>query len=181
MGRAPAGADARMTAPRISLPWPLRLSAVLMAVLFAAWCALLAPQWLGDANLTHGLFMPVVLAALLYEGARSGSTRYLPDTPAVDVLQAAVALGGLLTGLAGGSFAALMGWDHSLADFLLTLGMAGLLLALPRRRPPLRPLRPAAPGHRGAADGAAAAGGHGERPPDPERPRGPRLPPRQHH
>ena len=112
------------------MPWPLRLSAVLMAVLFAAWCALLAPQWLGDANLTHGLFMPVVLAALLYEGARSGSTRYLPDTPAVDVLQAAVALGGLLTGLAGGSFAALMGWDHSLADFLLTLGMAGLLLAL---------------------------------------------------
>ena len=112
------------------LPWTLRVGAILAAALFAAWCALMSPEWLTEPNLTHGLFIPIVLAALLYEGARSRTPRYLPDNAGMDVLQGAVAVFALLAAAAGGFYGDTMGWDHALAEFFLGAAMAALVLVL---------------------------------------------------
>ena len=119
-----------MTDQRKPLPWTLRIGAILAAALFAAWCALLWPEWLGEPNLTHGLFMPVVLAALLYESARSASPSFLPDNAWVDALQAGAAVFALLAAAAGGFYGDTMGWDHGLAEFFLSSAMAALILVV---------------------------------------------------
>jgi exosortase len=124
------GDQCRKTAGLNSFPWTLRLSAIMTAFLFATWCWLMGPQWMGEPNLMHGLLMPVVFAALVYEGATSGSNRFLPDTVAMDLLQFLTASIGLLAAAAGTLYGATMGWDHALASFLLGAALAALLLSM---------------------------------------------------
>ena len=112
------------------MPWTLRLSAVLAAILFVAWCVLMWPQWTREPNLMHGLLMPVVFAALIYEGAKSGSDSFLPDTAGMDILQSFVAFIGLSAATAGSFYGDAMGWDHALASFLLSAALVALLLSL---------------------------------------------------
>ncbi len=111
-------------------PWTLRLSLIMTAILFAAWCCLMWPQWMGEPNLMHGLLMPVVFAALIYEGLKSGSSRFLPDTGMMDILQSLTASIGLLAAAAGALYGATMGWDYALASFFLSAALAALLLSM---------------------------------------------------
>ena len=119
-----------VTEQRMPFPWTFRVGTILVAVLFAVWCALMWPEWMSQPNLTHGLFMPVVLAALLYEGAKSRSPHYLPDNAGMDILQGAVAVFAVLAAAAGGFYGDTMGWDHALAQFFLGTAMAALILVL---------------------------------------------------
>ncbi len=112
------------------MPWTLLLSAMVMAVVFAAWCALMWPQWMRGPTLAHGIFMPVVFVALLYEGRQSRAGFFMPDNAGMDVLQALTALMGLLAAAAGSFYGDTMGWDHAVASFLLSAALVALLLSL---------------------------------------------------
>jgi exosortase len=87
------------------------------------------PQWLHDPDLSHGLFMPVVCAYLLWESKRSGVPRY--PRPGVLTLTATFLLAGIaLAGLAAaGLFAVSLGWSLSLVGFTLSAAFATALLA----------------------------------------------------
>src|ERR1022692_1792879 len=150
-----------MTAPHplasfASLPFSVRLSAVLLALLTATLTVLLWPHWLHNADLSHGLFMPVIFLLLLRE-SRAGTFRFLDAdrSPRIDRPEPALRAGGepvestsgsvertlttfalvvlLFAGLislaAGGLYAASLGWSHDLVAFTLTVALALLLAA----------------------------------------------------
>ncbi len=121
-----------------SLPWIARIDAALLVAAAAALSGLLYPQWRGDPNLAHGLFLPVLSAILLFESRRDPDPRFLGP--------GALPLAGGLLLLAAGlsSFAAAvlystaLGWDHALVDCMLCLSLVLALgaawLALADRR-----------------------------------------------
>ena len=87
------------------------------------------PQWRHDPDLSHGLFMPLVCALLLWESKRSGVPRYLRPgalTLTATFLLAGIALAGLA---AAGLFAVSLGWSLSLVGFMLSAAFATALLA----------------------------------------------------
>ncbi len=117
----------RPLTPISGLPFAARLSVFLLGGLTVALCLLLWPHWRHNADLSHGLFMPVVFLLLLRE-SRAGPFRFLPaGRPAAGAL-GALLLAGLLALVASGLYAVSLGWSHDLVGFTLT-GALVLLLA----------------------------------------------------
>jgi exosortase len=87
------------------------------------------PQWRHNPDLSHGLFMPMVCAFLLWESKRRGVPRY--PRPSALTLTATGLLAGLaLASLAAaGLFAVSLGWSLSLVGFMLSAAFATALLA----------------------------------------------------
>ena len=87
------------------------------------------PLWRHDPDLSHGFFMPVVCALLLWESKRHGTQRY--PRPGALLLAAGCLLAGIaLAGLAAaGLFAVSLGWSLSLVGFMLSAAFSTALLA----------------------------------------------------
>lgn len=114
-----------------------------LTVLTLAWIAQLWPQWLHNPDLSHGLFMPVVFALLIYEARTGGARRYLPGGPLLAGSVATVAGGALVLFVAGALYATALEWSHALVQFIVTgalvLGWFAALLAGADRRVRLIP------------------------------------------
>jgi exosortase len=121
MSSAPSVAPWATLSPRV------KFSVLLLAALTVALCVLLWPHWRHNADLSHGLFMPVVFLLLLRE-SRAGTARFLPAGRLTTGALAATLGAGLLALVASGLYAAALGWSHDLVAFTLT-GSLVLFLA----------------------------------------------------
>jgi exosortase len=115
--------------PRMSLSPLARINLVLLAVLAAAFSALLWPQWRHNPELSHGLFMPLIFLLLLHEGRTAGPARFLPARGATVVALAALLAAGLAALATGGLFTAALAWSHALVGFMLACALVLILLA----------------------------------------------------
>ena len=106
-----------------------RLNLALLAVLVIALCALLWPQWLRNAELSHALFMPLIFFLLLRESRAVGPARFLPPRPALTAAIAALLVAGLAALALGGLFAAALAWSHALVCFVLAAALVLFLFA----------------------------------------------------
>lgn len=116
------------------LPRLAQASLLLLGCAVAAVSVRLWPEWVHNPDLSHGFFMPVVFAALVWE-SRRGTRRFVPQNRA--------AFGGVLalTGCAlaalfsAGLYAAAVDWSHPLVNLsisvslMLFLGAAWLVFA----------------------------------------------------
>jgi exosortase len=111
-------------------PSPLaRTNLALLAVLAAAFSALLWPQWVHNPELSHGLFMPLIFLLLLHESRAAGPARFLPARGAITVAVAGLLAAGLAALAAGGLFTAALAWSHALVGFTLACALVLILLA----------------------------------------------------
>jgi exosortase len=105
----------------------IKCDVLLLALLVILLTVVLWPHWRQNPELSHGLLMPFLFLLLLHESRRHGCPRYTPDTPALTGLLVLAATAGLLMLIAGGLYAAAVGWGHSLVAFTLTAAAASLL------------------------------------------------------
>ncbi len=113
MSPAPAPPPPARPGPAILLVLVMMLGAV------AAYSALVWPEWRRNADLSHGLFAPLIFLLLIYESRQLGSHRWLPANNWRLAAAACALLGAvLLLGIAG-LLAASVGWTHSLVMFAL--------------------------------------------------------------
>lgn len=106
-----------------------RVLAMLAGVLTAAFCVQMWPEWLDNADLSHGLFAPVLFLLLLHESRRRGPWRYPQETTGLRLLRAASLVAGVaFVGIAG-LYAAAVEWSHSLVGLSLSLALSCLLFA----------------------------------------------------
>ena len=123
-----------------SLPWIARIDAAGLVAAAACLSALLWPQWRGDANMTHGLFLPVLSGILVFESRRDPCPRFLRPGAAQSAGCALLVLASLAGFAAATLYSTALGWDHSLVEFMLCLSLvlalfaAGLALADERVR-----------------------------------------------
>ncbi|HEV8073244.1 MAG TPA: exosortase/archaeosortase family protein, partial [Opitutaceae bacterium] len=106
-----------------------RINLVLLAVLVAAFSALLWPQWRHNPELSHGLFMPLIFLLLLHESRTTGPARFLPARGATAVALAGLLAAGLAALATGGLFTAALDWSHALVGFTLACALVLILLA----------------------------------------------------
>ena len=98
--------------------------------LFGAVVALslrLWPEWKSNPDLSHGFFMPLLFALLLYESRTAGTDRGIPRGKASRFALAALlglALGALTM---AGLYAAAIDWSHALVNVMLALSLVGFL------------------------------------------------------
>jgi exosortase len=105
------------------LPIPARVNLAALAILAGALVVHLWPEWTHDPDLSHGILMPVICAALLYLGRRPAPRDTLARGTAVLLAAGfgAAALAGLwLAGL----FAVTLDWTSPVVDFTLTCAFA---------------------------------------------------------
>jgi exosortase len=93
------------------------------------WTIHLAPKWLHNPDLSHGLFTPILFVLLLRESRRQGPHYFLPDHPRAVTALLVTILGLSLLVLATGSlYAAATQWSHPLVEFLLGISFTGALV-----------------------------------------------------
>jgi len=115
--------------PRLSLSPLARINLALLAVLAAAFSALLWPQWRHNPELSHGLFMPLIFLLLLHESRIAGPAWFLPERGATRLALAGLLTAGLAALATGGLFTAALDWSHALVGFTLALALVLILLA----------------------------------------------------
>ncbi len=106
-----------------------RLARAILLLLVAAVAALtvrLWPDWQHNPDLSHGFFMPLVFALLLYE-ARHGSPRFLRNGALVRTTFSGLIALALLSLVAAGLYAASVDWSHPIVNYMLTLALAAFL------------------------------------------------------
>jgi exosortase len=118
--------DSRCTAFR-ELPWLARTNVLGLCAAIAAFCALLWPVWRRDDDLSHGIFLPFLAAILAMESRRDPSPRFLRRGPGPLTACAFLVLASLASFGVAITYAAAMGWTHSMAEFMLS---TALVLAL---------------------------------------------------
>lgn len=113
--------------PSRALVWA---NAALLGVLTLAFCCYLFPQWWSNPDLSHGLFMPVVLLVLGADtlGARAG-WHPRPGLALWLACTALIALGLFALGTAG-LYAASMEWTHPFVYFVLAVALVALTAAV---------------------------------------------------
>jgi len=124
------------------LGWPARCALVLLAAGIAALCVRLWPIWRQNPDLSHGFFMPVIFAVLVFEG-RAGPPRFLRWSAGPRFGFAAALVAGLLALFVAGLYAASVDWSHALVNLMLAVALAlflgAALLAFSRREVRLVP------------------------------------------
>src|ERR1700689_3634269 len=118
--------EPRRTAFR-ELPWLARINVLGLCAAIAAFCALLWPMWRRDDDLSHGIFLPFLAAILAVESRRDPSPRFLQRGPGPLAACAFLVLASLASFGVAITYAAAMGWTHSMAEFMLS---TALVLAL---------------------------------------------------
>jgi exosortase len=102
---------------------------VLVGALTLVLSIYLWPHWRHDADLSHGLFMPLVFLLLIRESRRVGPRRHPPARAPSLVALVLLALTSLAGLGAAGLFAVSLGWSHSLVVFTLAAAFVVALLA----------------------------------------------------
>ncbi len=100
-----------------------------LAGVVAVYCWHLWPEWIHNADLSHGIFTPLICLLLASESRRTGPQRWLPDSGLWLLLPAGAVMAALSAFGLAGVLAASLGWEHALVDFLLAATVAGTLLA----------------------------------------------------
>lgn len=98
-------------------------------VCVAALSVRLWPQWTTNPDLSHGMFTPLLSALLVWEGARSGTPRWLRDSGWLTVGSVLLGLAMLALVAFASLLAASVGWSHALVNFALAAGLVCLLAA----------------------------------------------------
>ncbi|MBI2510564.1 MAG: exosortase/archaeosortase family protein [Opitutae bacterium] len=104
----------------------------------AAFVARLWGEWTSNPDLSHGIFAPVIFGLLLWEGARHGTSRWLPHSRLLGAAALLVTALGVALFAAAGLLAATVGWAHALVSFVLATALvtvwSGALLILASNR-----------------------------------------------
>jgi exosortase len=118
-------------------PSPLKTPGVIAVLsLLSLGCALLivllGPQWLHNPDLSHGLFMPLVFVALLWEGRRRTAASAFQNSRWKGLSSNLLLLASLALLAFGTLYALAFGWDYGLCSFAVSLafscaGIAALL------------------------------------------------------
>jgi exosortase len=108
---------------------PVMVLGGFLAGVVAVYCWHLWPEWIHNADLSHGIFTPFICLLLVGESRRTGPQRWLPDTGIWLLLPAGAVMAALSAFGLAGVLAASLGWEHALVDFLLAATVAGALLA----------------------------------------------------
>jgi exosortase len=101
----------------------------LAGLLAAAFCVHLWPEWLHNADLSHGLFAPVLFVLLLHDSRRHPPLRHPAETAWLRLLRAGMLVIGLVFVAIAGLYAAAIDWTHSLVSLSLALALTSLLTA----------------------------------------------------
>jgi exosortase len=101
------------------LPWTAIVNAIGLCVAAAALAGLLWPLWLHDPDTSHGIFLPVLAAILVFESRRDPNPRFLRAGVLPVVGCALLILLTLVGAAAAIVYAAALGWTHILVEFLL--------------------------------------------------------------
>jgi exosortase len=103
-----------------ALPLMAKINVVGLCVAVFSLSALLCPLWSHDDNLTHGLFLPVLAVILVSESRRDRDPRFLRSGPALFATCTVLALSSLICLAIAVVYAAAMGWNHAMAEFMLS-------------------------------------------------------------
>jgi len=111
------------------LPLLARINLVALAAGVVALSARMWPEWRSNPDLSHGFFMPIVFFLLVWESRASGTRRFIKSGPAASIAFALLLVGGLLSLVAAGLYAASVDWSHALVSLSLTASLALFLTA----------------------------------------------------
>ncbi len=109
--------------PRLAQANLLLLGGFVLAVVVLLW-----PEWRHNADLSHGLFLPVVFVLLLHESRIAAPARFLSGASTTLTVSLALFVG-LLTLALAGLYAAAVDWSNALVIYLLTAALACGLIA----------------------------------------------------
>ena len=102
---------------------------VSLGILAVIWSVHMAPAWLNNPDLSHGLFTPILFGLLIRESIYHGSPRFLPDRPRTLATLLVFILGLSLLILATGSlYAVATEWGHPLVQFFLGISLTGAVV-----------------------------------------------------
>jgi len=118
----------RCTAFR-ELPWLAKANAFGLCVAIVAFASLLWPLWRHDDNLSHGMFLPLLAGLLIIESRRDPDPQFLQSGAGPIAACAFLILSSLASIGIAVVYAAAMGWTHSMAEFMLAVGLVQALAA----------------------------------------------------
>jgi exosortase len=110
-----------------ALPRLAKINAAGLCVAVAGFAALLWPLWRHDDNLAHGIFLPFLTGILVAESRRGPGPRFLRPGAGPLALCAFLILTSLASLAIAIIYAAALGWNHTMAEFMLSIA---LVLAL---------------------------------------------------
>ena len=116
----------RCTAFR-ELPWLAKADALGLCAAVLSFAVLLWPQWRHDDDLTHGIFLPFLAGILAFESRRDPNPRFLRPGAVQAAACAVLILASLGSLTIATIYATAVGWNHAIAEFMLS---AALVLAL---------------------------------------------------
>ena len=126
MSTPPPHRASAFSRPASALVW---INLALLAALTAAFCFHLFPEWWRNPDLSHGLFMPVVVFILGAEAVtRTGGWQPRPG-PGTWAVFLGLALLGVLGLAAGGLYAGALEWTHPFVYFVLAAAFVALSAA----------------------------------------------------
>jgi exosortase len=110
-----------------ALPWLAKTNALALCTAVVLLSALLWPMWLHDANLTHGVFLPVLSVILIVESRRDRAPRFLRPGAGAAAACGALTLLCLACLVVAIVYAAALGWSHAMAGFMLAAALVSAL------------------------------------------------------
>lgn len=118
-----------ITSALARLPLSGRIALMSVGLFTCALSWLLWPHWRQNPDLLHAVVMPLLFLLLCWE-SRRGVARYVVFSGWRSAVVVALAVCGLVLLGAGGLYAAMLGWSHTLVAFLLTAAYVLFLAAL---------------------------------------------------
>ena len=111
---------------RFSLGLGLGLAAVLLVV----WTLRVFPEWSNNADLSHGMFTPLLFALLIHESRQRGPCRLLPPNRWLWISTGASLSASVFVLFVACLYASAFGWTNTVVEFLLGFATLAGLVAL---------------------------------------------------
>jgi exosortase len=115
--------------PFRALAWPARINVFGLCASAIALAVLLWPQWLHDADLTHGLFLPILALILVAESRRDPNPKFLGPGALLTTACAVLVLASLCSLVIAVTYATALDWTYSVAEFMLAAALVFALAA----------------------------------------------------
>ncbi len=107
-----------------ALPRLARINGIGLCGAIAAFSCLLWSQWRHDDDLTHGLFLPLLAGMLVAESRRDPAPRFLNPGAGLVLACALLVLASLAAFGLALTYAAALGWNYAMAEFMLATALA---------------------------------------------------------